>query len=389
MHVVKQFIRNFIGDEMKLLCVSALILFLLQDCIAQKKPSKGVALETAAKSESILDSGDKARIKEFLKTKTKATSVAILHKGKLVFEYGDLSEVSYLASCRKSILAILYGKHVENGTIDLNEKIGDIGVDEDDGLLPIEKTATVDHIITARSGVFHIPANGGYDEKNVLKRGSVKPGEYFLYNNWDFNVGGYILEQKTGKSVYKEFEEQIAVPLGFQDWDINKQKRTKNRKKSRYSAYHFYLSTRDMAKIGQLMSDKGMWNGKEIVSKKWVEKISSTVTPVETVNARARQDKTAKYQLSYGYMWWIFENVNGNKNLEGAYTASGFGGQFITVIPKLDLVVAFKSKLPLLVSAGIMPGGTSNYTYWDFVDNLTKSRDEVSSHRTTLLVRQE
>ena len=122
-------------------------------------------------------------------------------------------------------MSILYGKYVKNGTIDLNQTIGEIGIDEDKGLLDIEKTATINNIITARSGVFYKPANGGYDEDNILKRGSVKPGEYFVYNNWDFNVAGSILEIKSGNSVYQEIEEQLAIPLGFQDWNIKNQKK--------------------------------------------------------------------------------------------------------------------------------------------------------------------
>ena len=55
----------------------------------------------------------------------------IIKDGKILYEYGDIDEVSYIASCRKSVLSMLYGKYVENGTIDLNQTIGDMGIDED------------------------------------------------------------------------------------------------------------------------------------------------------------------------------------------------------------------------------------------------------------------
>lgn len=160
----------------------------------------------------------------FLEHKLETTGMLILKDGKILYEYGDIEEVSYIASCRESVLSILYGKYVDNGTIDLDQTIGDIGIDEDKGLLDIEKSATVDNIITSRSGVFYEPANAGYDKENILKRGSVKPGDYFVYNNWDFNVAGSILEKKSGNSVYQEIEEQLAIPLGFQDWNIKNQK---------------------------------------------------------------------------------------------------------------------------------------------------------------------
>jgi hypothetical protein len=161
----------------------------------------------------------------FLKNNLETTGMLILKDGKVLYEFGDIEEVSYIASCRKSVLSILYGKYVESGTINLNQTIGEIGIVEDKGLLDIEKSATVDNILNSRSGVFLEPVNAGYDEKNILERGSVKPGEYYVYNNWDFNVAGAILEIKSGKSIYQELEEQLAIPLGFQDWNIQNQKK--------------------------------------------------------------------------------------------------------------------------------------------------------------------
>ncbi len=304
-----------------------------------------------------------------LKEKSATTGLLVLKDGKITYSYGDIKEVSYLASCRKSILSMLYGKHVENGIIDLEETIGDIGIDEDDGLLEIEKTATVNHIVNARSGVFHIPANGGYDIANVLERGSVKPGEYFLYNNWDYNVAGHILETKTGNTVYEELETQLAKPLGFQDWNIKNQRRSANKDKSRYSAYHMYLSTRDMAKIGQLMLNNGSWNGKQLVSKEWIQKTTTTTTPKDTVNKRYNLTNKSPFQFSYSHMWWLFENLNNNPDVKGAYTARGYGGQYITVIPKRNMVIAHKTKMDMLYYMGF-GYDTSENQYFTIVDKI-------------------
>lgn len=309
-------------------------------------------------------------LETILKNNYETTGLQIIKGREVVFEYGNLSQVSYIASCRKSVLSILYGKYVENGRIDLNETIGQIGIDEDDGLLEIEKSAKVDDIITSRSGVFHIPANGGYDEGNILKRGSVKPGEYFVYNNWDFNVAGEILELAAGKSVYEDLEEQLAIPLEFEDWDIKKQKKKHSPKKSRFPAYHIYISTRDMAKIGQLMLNKGKYKGRQIISSAWIDQITKEVTPTEIVNERFGRSETSDIQQSYSYMWWLFTNFYGNKNLEGAYTASGWGGQFITVIPKLDMVIAHKTKVPRLVLWGLKKGGVGNYQYYEILKKI-------------------
>jgi len=354
--------------------ISLLLLVVVQSCGTPKPTFKGAplakhtTLEGTGFTQERLDS-----LSKHLENKLETTGMLIVKDGKVIYEYGDIKDVGYIASCRKSVLSILYGKYVEAGTIDLNQTIGAIGIDEDKGLLDIEKTATIDHIITARSGVFYQPANGGYDKNNILERGSVKPGEYFVYNNWDFNVAGYILEEKSGKSVYQEIEEQLAIPLGFQDWNIKNQKRKVAKKKSRYSAYHMYISARDLAKIGQLMLNKGKWNGKQIISEKWIEKITSTVTPVQTLNERNGLNESSPLQFSYGYMWWLVDNFKKHPDFEGAYSASGWGGQFITIIPKLNIVVVHKYKVPTLVNWGLKRGGVSDYTYWTLLYDFVKS----------------
>ena len=352
-----------------------------QDWFYKAPSMEGVAFEEASSLASSYFSKEKLdEIETYLKDESQTTSMLVLEHGKKVYEYGDISELSYIASCRKSVLSILYGKYVADGTINLEEQIGAMGIDEDDGLLPIEKEAKVDHIITSRSGVFHLPANGGYDERNVKARGSVAPGAYFVYNNWDFNVAGHILEVKTGNSVYQEMEEQLAVPLGFQDWNIENQSRTTNEEKSRYSAYHMHISTRDMAKIGQLMLQKGNWKGKQLVPQDWIQKITTQVTSRDTVAQRIGQDISSPLQLSYGYMWWIYERLYDNPDFDGAYTASGHGGQYITVIPKRGIVIAHKTKIDLLTTLGYSNrSSTPDWQYWWILRNLMLNRKSLAS----------
>ena len=349
---------------------------------------EGVAFE---KTTSLVNSSfTKEKLNEietYLKEESNTTSMVVLEHGKIIFEYGDISEISYNASVRKSILSMLYGKYVINGTIDLNQTIGDIGIDEDDGLLPIEKTPTVDHIITARSGVFHLPANGGYDIDNVKERGSVAPGTYFLYNNWDYNVAGHIFEEKTGNTVYEELESQLAIPLGFQDWNIENQFRTTNEDNSRYSAYHMHLSTRDMAKIGQLMLQEGKWNGKQLIDKDWLKKTITTVTPRDTIAKRYNRDASNPVHSSYGYMWWLYDRFYDNPDFEGAYSARGAFGQYITVIPKRDVVIVHKTTIDLLTLLNF--SDRTSTPYWRYLwilRNLMldgKSIEEFAANKST------
>lgn len=311
------------------------------------------------------------KVSSFLKENSGTTSMLILENGKVVYEYGDPSDISIISSCRKSVLAMLYGNYVQEGEIDLSQTLEDLAIDDVNGLLPLEKQATIQQILSSRSGVFHLPSNGGYDKKNIKARGSVQPGSYFVYNNWDFNVAGHILELHSKKTVYEEVEKQLAIPLGFQDWNIQNQKRKVNTNKSLYSAYHMHLSTRDMAKIGQLMLQKGSWNGKQLITEDWINRLLTMTTPKDTVSKRDELPSDYPIQFSYGMMWWLFEDFHNNTDFEGAYTASGFGGQYITVLPKKNIVIAHKSNMDLQSMLGLSYRRfTPSWKYWQILNLL-------------------
>jgi CubicO group peptidase (beta-lactamase class C family) len=160
-----------------------------------------------------------------------------------------------------------------------------------------------------------------------------------LYNNWDFNAAGAVFEQLTGRDIYDELERQLAVPLGFEDWDRSAQRKSGNLTISRNPAYHMWISTRDMARIGYLMLRDGDWDGTSVLSPSWVDAISSVVTPLEEMNPERRRDG----YFGYGTMWWVWDGPRAVGPFDGAYTARGAIGQWITVLPAVDLVVAHKT----------------------------------------------
>jgi CubicO group peptidase (beta-lactamase class C family) len=103
-----------------------------------------------------------------------------------------------------------------------------------------------------------------------------------------------------------------------------------------------HFSTRDMARIGYLMLREGNWAGRQVVPKAWTKRIVTPVTRVGEMNPPARRQG----RFGYGYLWWVFDGPAATGPYEGAYTGVGAGGQYITVLPKLDLVVAHKKKVP-------------------------------------------
>jgi CubicO group peptidase (beta-lactamase class C family) len=270
------------------------------------------------------------------------TAMLVVAGGRSLFEYGDLAHLSYLASVRKSVLAVLYGKYVEEGKIRLNLTLEEIGFADHGDLLPIEKRATVENLITARSGIYHPASNAGDDTRAAPPRGSQRPGAYFLYNNWDFNAAGAVFEKLTGRDIYDALETDLARPVGMQDFDRKRQQKSGDAKVSMHLAYHMWLSTRDMARIGLLVLREGDWNGRRLVSREWIRRITSLVTPLHEMNPPYQRSLGQPRRWGYGCMWWVWDAPGSEGPFAGAFTGMGAGGQFITVLPRLDLVVAHK-----------------------------------------------
>ena len=295
------------------------------------------------------------------------TGMMVTEGGRVVFEYGDLTKQSYLASVRKSVLSMLYGIEIARGTVDTSKTLAQLGIDDIGGLLPIEQEATVQDLLSARSGVYHPASNAGDNLADAPPRGSQKHGTYQLYSNWDFNAVGHIFEQQTGRNIYDAVEAEIARPIGMQEWRRDLQRKSGNTTASKYLAYHMYFSTRDMARIGYLMLRNGVWNGKQIVPADWVKKSTSAITPVSQMHPSS----VRRGRLGYGYLWWPFDGDWNTGAYEGAYSGVGAVGQYITVIPKLDLVIAHKTE-PRAGSPGVQ-----HPQFWALVDKVIAARTGV------------
>jgi CubicO group peptidase (beta-lactamase class C family) len=285
-----------------------------------------------------------AVLREWLKTQN-TSALVIWTDGKVAFQYGDVARISKVASVRKSILAMLYGKYVADGTIDLEATVKQLGLDDVQPFQPIEESATLRHLLTARSGIYH-PAGNPNLEALVPQRGSHAPGTYFQYQNWDFNAAGTAFEKRTGKDLFDALDTDLARPIGMEDFDRRRQRKVDVRPVSVHPEYAMYLSTRDMARIGVLMARQGRWNGREVVPRDWVRMTTTLVTRPEDIHPTQLGATSWAHRWGYGTMWWVWDtpNIPGTVTgpYQGAFTAMGAYGQFITVLPVLDLVVAHK-----------------------------------------------
>jgi CubicO group peptidase (beta-lactamase class C family) len=287
------------------------------------------------------------------------SAMMIATGGRVAFEYGDLTEVSYLASVRKSILAILYGIHHDRGEVDLDLTLADLDMDDHRGLTDQERQATNRHLILSRSGVYHPASNPGDNLAAAPEPGSMAPGEYYLYSNWDFNAAGTAFEVQTGMDLFDSLEQNLAIPLGFRDFDRDRHEKGGDPERSMHPSYHMHLSTRDMARVGYLVLRNGEWDGRQIVSSEWVAEMTAPLTRVHEMNPEGRRDGPH----GYGYMWWVWDGEHATGPYEGAYTGVGAVGQYITVLPALDMVVAHKT----------VPGdgrSVGHRDFWEVMDQV-------------------
>jgi CubicO group peptidase (beta-lactamase class C family) len=266
-----------------------------------------------------------------------SAAVMVVQHGKVLAQWGDVTHRYKVHSIRKSFLSALIGLHVETGAIDLGKTIGELGIDDVEPLAPREKAAKVIDLLMARSGVYH-PAGYETDYMRNLKppRHAHGPGTWWCYNNWDFNALGTIFEKLTGKSIYEEFRDRIAVPIGMEDFRYGPEARDGDYvefKESMHRAYPFRISTRDLARFGQLFLQRGRWGDRQVVPEKWVR---MSVRPYSHAGDRG----------AYGYMWWVARGDIHFPQMsvpEGTYSARGAGGHYVVVIPPLDLVVVHRA----------------------------------------------
>ena len=258
-----------------------------------------------------------------------SAAVMVVYDGAVLAEWGDVSRRYMCHSIRKSLLSALYGVHVARGNIDLDQTMADLGIHDQPPLTDAEKQARVIDLLTSRSGVFHAAA---YETPRMKEqrpeRGSHAPGELFWYNNWDFNTLCTIFEQESGTRIFEEFQRQFAIPLGMEDYRLQDTYYHLEGQHSIHPAYPFRMSSRDMARFGLLFLREGRWGDKQILSQDWVQR--------STASHFRQGDTTPNPQYGYGYLWWRI--VDGPfKDLQ-MYSARGYGGHAIDVLPEANLV---------------------------------------------------
>jgi CubicO group peptidase (beta-lactamase class C family) len=288
--------------------------------------------------------------------------VLVLRHGKLVFEeyfWGMRRELTHIiASDTKSISSTLTGIAIDQGKLGLDDSVTRFFPQYADRLWLREKyPLRVRDLLSMTAGVEwpdKSAATGDFMRRMLQSgdhvgfvldlRALEPPGKVYTYNNGLPILLGEILTQALREPVDVFADRVLFKPLGIRNYTW-----TKLPNGIPWLTGGMTMPPRDMAKIGQLMLNKGVWEGKQLISKDWV-----------TV-ATTRQTRPSEYP--YGFLWHLSAAANpwrgqpsyfGPVDKYDAFTAIGQGGQIIMVLPEVDVVV-------VVVSSNWMPGFVNGF----------------------------
>ncbi|MCK4628942.1 MAG: serine hydrolase, partial [Sedimentisphaerales bacterium] len=224
---------------------------------------------------------------------------------------------------------------------------------------------TLRHFATMTSGYDAVnPKNKGYGDDPddgshsplVPTDPAFAPGAKFSYFDDAMSMFGYVLTKIAGTDLESYFRKHIARPIGMKDssWEWRDNYDNTDRTLSnpegvdvRSAPGGMNITAREMARLGHLFLNRGNWNGKQIVSSKWVDEATRVQVPP---TMKYRDDSRRQRRLgsrgvgTYGYGWWV--NGIGRTGTRlwpdapvGTYYAPGYNNNMCIVIPEWNMVI--------------------------------------------------
>lgn len=222
---------------------------------------------------------------------THSSSDLIVKDGKAIGEYhaGEKNEKIQLMSCTKSIVSLAIGKLIEQGKIkSVDQPVYDFYPE-----YKRDKKAfvTIKHLLSHTSGMQN-SANAGVEveaSKDVVKLAldaviADNPGTRFSYNNKAVNLLAGIIQIASGKRMDVYFRDEFFKPMQIEDFDWSL-----DAAGNPYVYAGLHLSAVNFIKFGQLVLNRGKWNGKQIVSEKWIDESLAQSQP---------------FNEAGGLLWW-------------------------------------------------------------------------------------
>ena len=155
---------------------------------------------------------------------------------------------------------------------------------------------------------------------------AAEPGARWNYNSGASQLLSDIFRKATGIDIEDYAARHLFAPLGIRDWYW---KRTPAGIVDTEGG--LYLAPLDVARIWHLFLRDGVWNGRRVLSKAWVD---ASVAPAVAVSAASGAPK-------YGYKWWLYPHPEDATGF--VWSGNGFGGQFPMAVPREDLIVVLNA----------------------------------------------
>ena len=278
-------------------------------------------------------------------TMERLRSILVVKDGLLVVEdyFGTVGPDALhdVRSVTKSVISALVGLSTESGEItSLEDPIAKYLVPLTGPFEPAKQAITIEHLLTMTSGLeWDEPGGlGSYLEwlrsddhiAFVLDKPLVfEPGTSFNYNSGASHLLGPILEQATATLLPSLAQEVLFGPIG-----VSRHRWEWLSSGSHNAGAGVDLRPRDLARFGQLYLQRGSSGGQRILPVGWVE---SSYTP----RFDWRFNLGALHGVTYGYLWWTVPGAP-----EPLYFAWGHGGQYVVIVPDLNLVVVTTNHWP-------------------------------------------
>lgn len=272
-------------------------------------------------------------------------SIMVVKDGEVLFEKwmsaGKPDEPHILNSVSKTFTSTAVGLAVSDGLLSVDDKvIGFFPNDLPEEVSPNLEAMTVKDLLTMTCGHETDPTGLAWKTEKDWAKAFLAvpvtrtPGEVYCYNSFGTYMLSAIVQKVTGEKVIDYLTPRIFEPLGITGMTWQESPDGVNT-----GGWGLYLKTEDLAKMGQLLLQKGKWGREQLVPAEWVEEASSRQT--HSINAGLNSDMLEKmpeefkqnsdWTQGYGYQMWRCRH--------NAFRADGANGQYIIVIPDKNAVV--------------------------------------------------
>lgn len=262
-------------------------------------------------------------------------SVKVLRHGKMAMEadfapYDDHTP-HMLYSLSKSFCSAAAGFAVQEGLLGWDSKVLEV-LREYAPENPSQwlQSVTLHHLLCMGSGLKEesdgVSGQGEVESwaRAVLSYDCVRePGTYFHYNSHGTYLVSCMVQKVTGQTVRDYLIPRLFVPLGIPVpyWSSSPEK-------VNCGGWGLFLTSESIARFGQCLLQKGMWEGRQVLPPEWIEK----ATAFQIDNSNGNQDPENEWHQGYGYQFW--------RTRGGRYRGDGAFGQICMISEEKDMVVA-------------------------------------------------